>query len=392
MAALSGQTFLRVGRHEVPRSLSVVYSQHRDESTNVFRGQTNNLAAYKRGRGGRSSFSGIVATVLGSSGFVGRYVVNRLGKIGSQVICPYRGDPYFMKDLRLAGDLGQILFLPYNLRDEASLRKVMKYSNVVINLVGRDWETKNFDFKSVNVEGPARIARIAKEMGVEKLVHMSHLNASPNPKAIYVKGGSEYLRTKYYGELAVRDAFPEAIVFKPSDIYGSEDRFLRYYANRWRRAHGTVPLWKKGTQTIKMPVFVSNVAEGIINAIQDPEAVGRTYEVVGPNSYYLSELLDFFYRCMRHENFKRSYLTPLFKAKVMFMSNAPSYPILTMDKLDREHQSDVITGLPTLEELGVCLTRIEDQVPWELKPFRKYSYYEEKLGEWPDPEPPRVLA
>lgn len=297
-----------------------------------------------------------------------------------------------MKDLRLAGDLGQILFLPYNLRDEESLRKVMKYSNVVINLVGRDWETKNFTFKDVNVTGAAQIARIAKEMGVEKLIHFSHLNASPNPTPIYVKGGSEYLRTKYYGEQAVREEFPEAIVFRPADIYGSEDRFLRYYANRWRRAHGTLPLWKKGTQTIKMPVFVSDVAEGVVNAIYDQDAMGRTYEIVGQNSYYLSELTDYFYRCMRHENFKRSYLSPLFKAKVMFMENAPSYPILTMDKLDKEHQSDIITGQPTLEDLGVRLTRLEDQVPWELKPFRKYAYYEEKIGEWPEPEPPTVIA
>ena len=58
----------------------------------------------------------------------------------------------------------------------------------------------------------------------------------------------------------------------------------------------------------------------------------------------------------------------------------------------QEHVTDVLTGLPTLEDLGVKLTDMADQVPWELKPFRKYAYYDEKLGEWPDPEPPRVLV
>jgi NADH dehydrogenase (ubiquinone) 1 alpha subcomplex subunit 9 len=394
MAALTGQ-MLRIGRqhgqHGSLRTVSVLYSQQREES--VFRGQTSNLAAYKRGRGGRSSFSGIVATVLGASGFTGRYVVNRLGKMGSQVICPYRGDPYYMKDLRLAGDLGQILFMPYDLQDEASLRKVMKYSNVVINLVGREWETRNYSFNKVHVDGAARIARIAKEMGVEKFVHMSHLNAAPSLNSIFVDGGSQYLISKHLGELAVREAFPEAIVFRPADIYGPEDRFIRYYINRWRRFNGNVPLWKRGTETVKMPVFVSDVAEGIMNAIQDPDALGQTYEAVGPSSYELGELVQFFYRCMRHQTNKVSNMNPLYKVKVNFMSYAPSYPVLTMDKLDREHQSDILTGtLPTLQDLGVKLTRVEDRVPFELKPFRRFGYYEEKLGEWPAPEPPQALV
>ena len=72
----------------------------------------------------------------------------------------------------------------------------MKYSNVVINLVGRDFETRNYTFNDVHVKGAARIARIAKEMGVEKLVHVSHLNAAPSLKKIYVNEGSKYLRSK----------------------------------------------------------------------------------------------------------------------------------------------------------------------------------------------------
>lgn len=65
----------------------------------------------KRGTGGRSSFSGTVATVFGATGFIGRYVVNQLGKVGSQVIVPYRGDEHDYRHLRLMGDLGQVVFL-----------------------------------------------------------------------------------------------------------------------------------------------------------------------------------------------------------------------------------------------------------------------------------------
>jgi NADH dehydrogenase (ubiquinone) 1 alpha subcomplex subunit 9 len=79
------------------------------------------------------------------------------------LILPYRGDHYDMLRLRLVGDLGQVLFMPYELRDEASIKKAMRHSNVVINLIGRDWETKNFKFEDIYVDGPARIARIQLE-------------------------------------------------------------------------------------------------------------------------------------------------------------------------------------------------------------------------------------
>lgn len=121
--------------------------------------KTTKLSAMKRGTGGRSSFNGVVATVFGCSGFLGRYLCNKLGKIGTQMILPYRGDHYDVLRLKVAGDLGQVLFHPYNLMDEKSIYEAMKYSNVVINLVGRDWETKNYKFNDVHVDGARRLAR-----------------------------------------------------------------------------------------------------------------------------------------------------------------------------------------------------------------------------------------
>jgi NADH dehydrogenase (ubiquinone) 1 alpha subcomplex subunit 9 len=381
------QNFRLCAAQQAPRTAAVAVICKRD-ITDVVHGSHDNLAAYRRGKGGRASFSGIVATVFGSSGFLGRYIVNRLGKIGSQVICPYRGEPYFVKDLKVAGELGQILFLPYDLRDEESIKKCMKYSNVVINLVGRDWPTKNFTFDDVHVEGAQRIARLARQAGVERLIHVSHLNAQPNPPSFYVKGGSKYLSSKYYGEEAVRKEFPNVTVFRPADVYGQEDRFLRYYASAWRRAGGSVPLWKKGMQTIKRPVFCSDITEGLIRAVQDDSTAGQTYECIGPKAYYLSDLVEYIYRCMRWPNIRRGFVSPLFKLKVKYMSFAPSYPILTMDKLDREHVSDLTHDLPTLEDLGVKLTILEDEAPFQLKPFRQHSYYEERVGEFPHPKPP----
>lgn len=103
----------------------------------------------------------MVVSIFGCTGFVGRYVANKFGKIGSQLIFPYRADHYEALRLRLNGDLGQTLFHFYDIRDMQSIKTAIKYSNVVVNLVGRDWETKNFKFDDVHVQGARNIARYA---------------------------------------------------------------------------------------------------------------------------------------------------------------------------------------------------------------------------------------
>ena len=95
---------------------------------------------------------------------------------------PYRSDEYDVLRLKLVGDLGQVLFNQIDPRDDAAIRDSMKYSNCVINLIGRDWETKNYTFHDVHVDLPKRIAQAAKDLGIPKLIHVSHLNASPNPQ------------------------------------------------------------------------------------------------------------------------------------------------------------------------------------------------------------------
>jgi len=249
----------------------------------------------------------------------------------------------------------------------------------------------------VFVTGARNIARIARECGVKKLVHFSSLNVAEKAEGVILKGGSKFLAAKWRGEKAVREEFPSAIIFRPAEIYGSEDRFMRYYAHLLRHEMSWMPLWNKGEGIIKQPVFVTDVAQGVINAIADKDAEGKTFQAVGPTRYELSELVDFFHRVMkRTDGYRRvdmRYL-PFFQLRVTLQGKfLPANPVLIWDKLEREHTTDrLVRGLPKLEDLGVKLTRIEQQALWELRPFRDDSYYEQRLEEYVDPEPPKVVA
>ncbi|TYH91029.1 hypothetical protein ES332_A13G089400v1 [Gossypium tomentosum] len=107
-------------------------------------------ASNARGTGGQSSVSGIIATVFGATGFLGRYLVQQLAKMGSQVLVPFRGSEDNPRHLKLMGDLGQIVPMKYDPRDENSIKAVIAKANVVINLIGREYETRNFNFEEVN--------------------------------------------------------------------------------------------------------------------------------------------------------------------------------------------------------------------------------------------------
>ncbi|KAG8243507.1 NADH dehydrogenase [ubiquinone] 1 alpha subcomplex subunit 9, mitochondrial [Homalodisca vitripennis] len=401
MAVVVLQSSLQSARSSILPALTAgVQNASYSTDSDVHPIKNASLPALKRGTGGRSSFNGVVATVFGASGFLGRYVCNKLGKVGSQLIIPYRGDHYDVLRLKLCGDLGQVLFQTFDPKDMDSYRKCIKYSNVVINLIGRDWETKNYTYHDVNVKIPRTLAKLCKEAGVEKFIHISHLNAAERPEPHMLKEGSKFLATKWEGEQAVREEFPGAIIFKPSDIYGSEDRFLRSYAHFWRHTIHWLPMWKKGEHTIKQPVFVSDVAAGISAVCKERDTIGQTYQAVGPKRYLLSDLVDYFHSVMRKDKKNWGYwrydmrFDPFFKMRVMATEMMPGTPIASLgfDKLERECISDcVMPGVPTLEDLGVTLTQLEDQVPWELKMYRAFNYYEEQEGEFETPIPPPAV-
>lgn len=233
--------------------------------------------------GGRQSVSGIIATVFGASGFIGRYTVSSLGSIGSQVIIPYRGDGMNIRHLKMAGDLGQIVPVPYQISDETSIRKSLQRSNVVINLIGSRYQTVNYSLDDVNVKIPFRLASISKQCGVERFIHISCVGADRNSP-------SEYYRSKWEGEEAVRQVYPDVTIIRPTVVFGAEDRFLNWIATMGERFIA-LPVVNRGQQLLQ-PIYVDDVAKAILSAVLYEDSIGKTYEIAGPNIYTYQEIVD----------------------------------------------------------------------------------------------------
>lgn len=223
------------------------------------------------GAGGRSSVANITATIFGSTGLVGRCLVNHLGKMGYQLVIPYRNEEN-IKHLKPMGDLGQLDFQEFNIYDKQSLRNCVQGTDVVFNLLGRDYPTFNYNLEQSNAHSAANIAHVCALEKVPHLIHLSHICAEQDST-------SEYYRSKYHGEVEVKKYFPNATIVRCSHIYGYFDRFLIYYAIMSR--YGTFfPVYSPNST--RYPVSVMDVCEGLSRVVS---SMGKTYDFLG---YFLS--------------------------------------------------------------------------------------------------------
>lgn len=325
-----------------------------------------------RGSGGRSSVSGIAATVFGSTGFLGRYVTSHLGKIGSQVTVPFRGDELHSRHLKVMGDLGQVVPIAYELRDEDSVRASMRGSSVVVNLIGKHFETLNYKFNDVHVERTRRLAEIAYEEGVSHFVHVS--TAIPIADC-----DSEWLRTKLEGEEVVRNVFPEATIIRPTDMFGSEDRYLtRMAKNIWQMPF--IPIANDGESQVQ-PVWVNDVASVVAAAVRDPERFGgKTVELGGPEVMTVMELYQYV-----AENIKRTTRYLPVPGRIMeFGTRLASmrlpivmpYPLYTGEQVKMEIAEPILDygkeGVLRFEDLNAVAVDVKSDVTTEvLRRFRK---------------------
>ncbi|KAI6114023.1 39kDa subunit of Ndufa9, NADH ubiquinone oxidoreductase [Pisolithus sp. B1] len=308
---------------------------------------------------GYSAVSGHVVTVFGCTGFLGRYLVSKLARMGTQVIVPYR-DEDEKRLLKPMGDLGQIVSMEWDIRNEDQIAECLRHSDIVYNLVGRDYETKNFKFADVHVAGAERLAKVAADHGVQRFVHVSHLNASPT-------SSSQFYRTKAEGEERVRSVFPNATVVRPATMFGYEDKFLNNMAN-W-------PIWWKlnfGETKIK-PVHVIDVAQALANLMSIPQ-ITRTVSLPGPSTLtyeYLLELVE----ALTYRPPSRAPVVP--KPIALAVARAAQmvwWPLMSPDEVERRYIDDVnVPG--DWEAVGVRPDEVENHAITYLRRYRLAKDY-----------------
>ena len=220
-----------------------------------------------------------LVTIFGGSGFVGRYIARRMAKAGWRVRVAVR-NPNLAHFVRPYGVPGQVEPVFANVRDDASVRAAIRGADAVVNLVAVLNSVGKQSFENLHVDGAARVARIAAEEGASTFVHMSAIGAD-------TEGSSNYARTKGDGEEAVRAHFPDAVILRPSLIFGPEDELFNRFAGM-ARLGPVLPIF--GGNTRFQPVYVDDVAAAACKGVTGEAAPG-VYELGGPDVETLSEMM-----------------------------------------------------------------------------------------------------
>jgi NADH dehydrogenase len=315
-----------------------------------------------------------LVTVFGGSGFLGTQVVRTLAKRGYRVRVAVRRPGHAYR-LPMLGDVGQIEIVQANIRDDASVTRALDGAEACVNLVAVLHEARGQTFEALHVEGAARVAAAAKAAGADRLVHISALGAD-------AESPSAYARTKAAGEAAIRDAFPAAVVLRPSVIFGPGDAFFNRFASMAVTAPA-LPLIGGG-QTRFQPVFVGDVAQALGAALADPAANGRTYELGGPAVYTFEALMRLMLGVIER---RRALVSVGFDAALrlgqfgdLVGRTGLLAPPITRDQVELLRADNVVhEGVPGLADLGVTPTPVEAVIASYLYRFRKGGQYAEAL-------------
>ncbi len=313
--------------------------------------------------------SATIVTVFGGSGFVGRHVVRELANRGYRVRAAVR-HPSRAGFLRTMGLPGQVEAVYADIKDDESVARALSGAGMAVNLVGILYESGKQKFDALQAEAAGRIAWSAKAKGVDRLVHVSAIGADAESPA-------KYASTKAEGEAAVLDAFPEAVILRPSIIFGSGDGFFNRFA-AMAKFSPALPLLGGG-HTRMQPVYVDDVADAVCSALEDTSTSGKTYELGGPKTYSFKELMEI----VLLETRRKRILAPIpwaiarLQGRVLGMLPAP---LLTLDQVRMLETDNVVSETATsenrtIEDLGITPKSVEAIVPGYLWMYRRQGQY-----------------
>ena len=312
-----------------------------------------------------------LVTVYGGSGFIGRYIVQKLARSGYRVRVATRrpNEAIFLKTYGMVGQVEPILC---NIRNESSIRNAMLGADAVVNCVGILESVGKNKFVEVQHKGADFVSRIASELGVKKLVHISAIGANIDSK-------SKYASSKGLGESSVMKNFPDAVILRPSIVFGFEDKFFNRFASM-ARLSPILPI--VGGNTKFQPVYVDDVARAAFLGIDNNVQAG-IYELGGPEVASFNELMR---RMLKIILRKRLVVNlPFWIASLMGtgfdLGKAISLGIIrgpiTLDQvLNLKNDNVVSREEKTFKDLGIepkALEIILSEYLWKYRPAGEFS-------------------
>ncbi|WP_315778123.1 MULTISPECIES: complex I NDUFA9 subunit family protein [unclassified Bradyrhizobium] len=313
-----------------------------------------------------------LVTVFGGSGFVGRNVVRALAKRDYRIRVAVRR-PELAGHLQPLGRVGQIHAVQANLRYPDSVASALRDSHVAINLVGVLTESGAQTFEAVQAEGAATVAKAAAAAGA-RMVHVSAIGAD-------AESASSYARAKAAGEAAVLAAVPEAVIMRPSVVFGPEDQFTNRFA-ALARISPFLPLIGGG-ETKMQPVYVGDVATAVADAVDGKAQPGATYELGGPEVLSFREILKIILDITDRDRALLPLPFGLAKLQAAILQFAPGPLKLTPDQVELLRHDNVVSeaakaaGL-TLQGLGITPDSLEAVAPQYLWRFRPSGQFQRK--------------
>lgn len=299
------------------------------------------------------------ATVFGGTGFVGTQIVRELAARGLRVKVATRVPEraYFLKP---CGAVGQIVAVQCNYDDPQSIAAAVAGSDIVVNCIGVLYERGGQTFQKAHVDVPVRIAKAASKAGVERFVHISALGVDA--------GTSKYAQSKLDGEKGVFANYKNAVILRPSIIFGEDDDFFNKFA-AMSKILPVLPLIGGG-ETKFQPVFVGDVADAVMAAIDQPEAQGKVYALGGPEVLSFKELFERMFAYTKRPVYLMPMSFGLAKFQAVFLSLLP-VPLLTRDQVESLKTDNMVPeDLPGLADLGVNATALDVVLPRYLIRYR----------------------
>ncbi|MDH3241089.1 MAG: complex I NDUFA9 subunit family protein [Alphaproteobacteria bacterium] len=236
-------------------------------------------------------------TVFGASGFVGRAVVERLGRTGARIIAAARHAEASRVLAALSAE-ADVVPADCDVTDPDRVAFLLDGSDAAVNLVGILHESPGRAFQALHADAPGVIAAAAAAAGVARFVHVSAIGAD-------VTSPSKYLSSKGRGEAAAWAAFPDTTVLRPSVIFGPNDSFFNRF-DAMARLSPALPLFGGGANLFQ-PVYVGDVAEAVFAALTGDGTQGRAFELGGPDVASFRDLME----TLLEQSGRRRLLLPL---------------------------------------------------------------------------------